>query len=74
MIKRHFYLKKEKILKDVKEWLQRSETVSAMYAGLILDHNNNWCTKFKQKGAYTKMLQEAFDTLKKELDALEMPQ
>lgn len=39
IIKRHFYLKKEEILEDVRKWVTQAETKEALYTGLIHDHN-----------------------------------
>jgi len=42
VIKRHFYIKKEEILKEVKHWLDLAEKNEAAYTGLVNDHNYNW--------------------------------
>lgn len=41
IIKRHFYLKKEEIMKEVKKWIKYAEVREANYTGLINDHNSN---------------------------------
>jgi hypothetical protein len=52
IIKRHFFLKKEEILKECKKWVAMSEKKNAFYCGLIKDHNSNWCAQFKTHGTY----------------------
>lgn len=47
IIQRHFYLKKEAILAECEEWLQRSYQKNAAYSGLVNDHNPTWCGLFK---------------------------
>mmetsp|Transcript_10454 Transcript_10454/g.10514 ORF Transcript_10454/g.10514 Transcript_10454/m.10514 type:complete len:95 (+) Transcript_10454:295-579(+) len=39
VVKRNFYLKKNVILEEVKEWVEKSQTVPATYTGLVYDHN-----------------------------------
>lgn len=39
VIKRNYYLKKNEILREVKEWVDKSKTVEANYTGLVYDHN-----------------------------------
>jgi len=75
VIKRHFYIKKPEILKEVHKWIEYAETHEASYEGLVYDHNSEWCNKFKQsKTRYKEMLQEIVKELEKTLDALEPPQ
>jgi ubiquitin-protein ligase len=57
VIKRHFYLKKEQILKEVNGWIERSKTAVAKYTSFSYDHNSTWANKFNKPGEYTKMLQ-----------------
>jgi len=73
VIRRHFFLKKQEIMEDVKEWLVQAEKKNATYGGLISDHNSNWCLKFKVKGAYLKMLKEGIQKLEEALYSLELP-
>ena len=63
VIRRHFFLKKHDIMKDVEAWVANAESKSASYNGLISDHNSTWCTKFKIKGVYLSMLKETVKTL-----------
>jgi hypothetical protein len=73
VIRRHFYCKRDEIMKDCKIWIQEASDNEALYTGLVSDHNYNWCQKFKPKGAYEKMLRELVDELEKELYKLPDP-
>ena len=42
VIRRHFYLKKDEILEEVRKWIKFSEVREASYVGLISDHNSSW--------------------------------
>ena len=75
VIKRHFYLKKDEILKDAKKWIEYAEKHEASYDGLVYDHNSEWCNKFKQtKTKYKEMLVEIVKELETTLSSLEPPQ
>lgn len=74
IIKRHFYLKKEEIMKEVKKWIKYAEVREANYTGLINDHNRNWCDSFKKsKTAYLEMLKTAINDLETELNSIPAP-
>jgi hypothetical protein len=73
VIRRHFFLKKDEIIKDANNWLLNAEKKTASYNGLISDHNSTWCTKFKVKGAYYTMLKESIKKLEEVLNKLELP-
>jgi hypothetical protein len=58
VIKRHFYVKKPEILKEVYHWLELAEKNEATYNGLVNDHNYNWANQFKAtKTKYKEMLE-----------------
>lgn len=42
VIRSNFYLKKNEILKEVKEWVEKAKTSDATYVGLVNDHNMTW--------------------------------
>mmetsp|Transcript_19576 Transcript_19576/g.30138 ORF Transcript_19576/g.30138 Transcript_19576/m.30138 type:complete len:99 (+) Transcript_19576:14000-14296(+) len=44
VIKRHFYVKKEEVLKEVNRWVELAQKNEAMYTGLVHDHNYTWCS------------------------------
>lgn len=57
VIKRHFFIKKPEILKEVHHWLELAEKNEATYGGLVNDHNYNWANQFKaSKTKYKEML------------------
>ena len=74
VIKRHFYLKKDEIMKEVQKWVEFAGTHDAAYEGLVYDHNSEWCNKFKQsKTRYKEMLTEAVKELEQTLNSIEPP-
>jgi len=74
VVRRHFYLKKDEILKEVKSWIDLADKNEASYNGIVYDHNNNWCKQFKEnKGKYKEMLIEAIKELEDELNKLPPP-
>lgn len=59
VIKRHFYIKRPEILKEVHLWVDLAEKNEATYGGLVNDHNYNWANAFKAStGKYKEMLVE----------------
>ena len=46
IVKRHFYIKKAEILKDLYKWIERAEKVEALYTNLVNDHNHNIAKDF----------------------------
>ena len=74
VIRRHFYLKKEQILKEVRGWIDRSRTATAKYSSYSLDHNSTWANKFSKTGEYTRMLEEIYYELESTLYDLPLPQ
>ena len=46
VVKRHFYIKKAEILKDLYKWIERAEKVEALYTNLVNDHNHNIAKDF----------------------------
>eukprot|EP01022_Parablepharisma_sp_SALTPOND_P020985 TRINITY_DN395_c0_g1_i1.p1 TRINITY_DN395_c0_g1~~TRINITY_DN395_c0_g1_i1.p1 ORF type:complete len:5656 (-),score=802.26 TRINITY_DN395_c0_g1_i1:1614-18581(-) len=74
VIKRHFYVKRPEILKEVHKWIEYADAHEASYDGLVYDHNSEWCNKFKQsKTRYKEMLTEIVKELEQLLNALEPP-
>ena len=74
IIKRHFYLKKDQILKEVKGWIERSKTANAKYKSYSYDHNSTWANKFSKQGEYTRMMEQIYDELESTLNSLSLPQ
>lgn len=76
IIKRHFYLKKAEILRACNKWIKIAESGKrkASYTGLINSHNNKWCKVFQETpNTYARMLKEAVNELKTELDKIPPP-
>ncbi len=57
VIRRNFYLKKNEILKEVKEWVDNSKVTEAVYTGLVYDHNYTWAPQISPPGKYSEMMQ-----------------
>jgi hypothetical protein len=72
-IRGNFYLKKNEILRDVKQWVEEAKTVNATYLDLVSYHNSSWCQKFTEKGKYAKMMAEIYEELKETLENLPSP-
>lgn len=47
VIKRHFYVKRFEILKEMHHWIELANKNEAAYTGLVNDHNDHWCSQFK---------------------------
>lgn len=74
VIRTHFVLKKDKILKTVESWKAMAAEKEATYTGLVADHNSSYCERFRTKpNSYPEELAAAIEKLQKTLDSLEMP-
>lgn len=73
VIYRHFYLKKNQIIEEVKEWIQKSKTTNAKYTSFSYDHNPSWAQKMNSQQNFTKMMEDIFVELDKELNQLPIP-
>ena len=69
----HFFLKKDKILKEVNDWIERSNKIDAKYEGLVSSHNNNYAQQFKIPGEYNKQLKIIYQELKNALNNIKLP-
>lgn len=47
VIRRHFYIKKQEIMEEVRKWQEIARKQPAVYTGLVNDHNHNWAAEFK---------------------------
>lgn len=57
IIKRHFYLKKESVLKTCHRWIERAGSQEAAYTHLVSDHNHSIAKDFqKSKTRYKEAL------------------
>ena len=72
IIKIHFFLKKDKILKEVDSWIERAEKVPYQMTGLISYHNGSYSSKFSNKSTYVKELKKIRDELKTVLYSIKL--
>ena len=71
VIHRHFYLKRDVIMKECKKWIKMAVVRPCTYSGLVSDHNYKYCNKFNaDKEAYLKSLKEAVVELEDSLKGL----
>ena len=74
VIKRHFYVKKAEILKDLHKWIDRAGKVEALYTGLTHDHNSNIAKDFqKSKTRYKEALEKEVMEFEEELNKMDKP-
>jgi hypothetical protein len=73
IIKSSFYLKKNEVLREVKEWVEKSKTSDALYTGLVCDHNYTWAPQISPEGKYAQMMEAIYMELKETLDTLPSP-
>lgn len=74
IIRMHFILKKEDILKTCYKWLDeaKNDQMPADYGGLVNSHNCCLASKFKaDKNCYSNMLMEQIKELEKNIEMLE---
>lgn len=61
VINKSFYLKKEMILEEVKQWCEEAkDDATARYYDLVTDHNYAWASKFEKPGAFNQMMQDIY--------------
>ena len=46
IIRKHFYIKRDVVLKECKKWVKYAEVRPCSYSGLVSDHNHKYCTRF----------------------------
>lgn len=74
VVKRHFYIKKEEILKDLYKWIERAEKREALYTNLVHDHNSNIAKDFqKSKTRYKEALEKEVKDFEEALNKLDKP-
>ena len=49
VIHRHFYLKRDVVLKEVGKWIKYAEVRKCSYSGLVSDHNFKFAKRFNAK-------------------------
>lgn len=72
-VRTHFFLKRDEILEEVREWLVYAEENKAAYSSLVECHNHSWCQKFKEAGKYKSMLKDVIDKLEQTFKGLSVP-
>jgi ThiF family len=74
VVRTHFWLKKDLILKNVIKWRKVALNNEASYKALVMDHNHKYCDKFnKEPEAYFTQFDEQVELLKETLNSLEAP-
>ena len=72
VIKIHFYLKKDKILKEVDSWIEKGKTVPFSFDGLSSCHNSSYANRFQNKNNYIEDMKKIREELKKKLDSIKL--
>mmetsp|Transcript_29748 Transcript_29748/g.27233 ORF Transcript_29748/g.27233 Transcript_29748/m.27233 type:complete len:197 (-) Transcript_29748:3171-3761(-) len=70
IIKRHFYLKKEKILEECKQWIKLAKDKPAAYGQC---QNSNWASQLQGQNAYYTKLQDIVKELEQVLYSIPPP-
>ena len=72
IIKIHFFLKKEQILKEVDSWIERAEKIPYKMDGLISSHNGKYSSRFQNKSNYISDLKKIREELKTVLYSIKL--
>ena len=72
VIKIHFYLKKEKILKEVDTWIEKAKKVPYIFDGLSSSHNDKYAKRFNSKDNYYNDLVKIRGELKNVLYSIKL--
>ena len=72
VIKIHFYLKKERILKEVDSWIEKAKKKPFIFDGLSSCHNDFYALRFKNKDNYLNDLVKIREELKKTLYSIKL--
>jgi hypothetical protein len=74
VVKRHFYIKKDEILKTIKYWVEMAGKEEAMYKDLVESHNATIARDFAQSpDKYKNALEKVVKELEDALNALDKP-
>ena len=46
VITRHFYLKRDVIIKECNKWVKIADVRKSSYSGLVSDHNSTYASRF----------------------------
>ena len=72
VIKIHFYLKKERILKEVDSWIEKAKKNPYKFDGLSSGHNTSYATRFANSNTYYNDLVKIREDLKKALYSIKL--
>jgi hypothetical protein len=73
VIRTHFYLKKDIVMKEIQGWIKVGKEKEAKYQGLVLDHNHKWASRFKTKNVYVEDMEEIYEKIVSCLTSLSAP-
>ncbi len=74
VIKRHFFLKKNQILKEVEGWIERGKNEPCSYTSYVSSHNNNISNRFSSaKNNYSNEMSTLYVKLKNLLNNITLP-
>ena len=72
IIKIHFFLKKERILREVDSWIEQAEKVPYKMDSLISMHNGSYSSRFSNKSNYINDLKKIREELKTVLYSIKL--
>ena len=72
VIKIHFYLKKERILKEVDSWIERAKKIPYKFDGLSSCHNSSYASRFTNSTNYYNDLVKIREELKNALYSIKL--
>jgi len=73
VVKRHFYIKKQDVIKTCRYWVQQAGEEEAMYRDLVESHNSQIARDFQKDGRYKEALTKCVEELEDMLNKLDKP-
>ena len=74
VIKRHFFLKKNQILKEVEGWIERGKNQPCSYSSYVTSHNNSIASRFSNNNNnYSNDMRVLYEKLKNLLNNITLP-
>ena len=70
VVRRHFYIKRDVILKECATWVKMAEVRNAMYSSLVSDHNSRYASLFNEPNGYINELKNQIKSLEAVLKEL----
>ena len=74
VIQRHFFIKKNQILKEVEGWIERGKKEPCSYSSVTMSHNSVLAQRFSNSNNYSNDLSNLYVTLKQLLNGIQIPQ